>query len=287
MDQHEWNAVRPQLKASAYFARARAEAARALATDPHDSEFLSRALGDLNCAATWNSEDAEVFYLRSIVELNLKKQNEAAADLAFVFQSQTPLREKAKSILLLLSRQIRPQGTPLEAFVIGLPPRNIDVALREPRRPPAYPQVLADGYTGPEACKACHPNEYANWRRTGMARMLRSYRPENVLGDFSRDVEYKEGDNGLIHMGTDPGKEGRPYFEFLGQGERERFYVDYTIGSKWQQGYATKLPDGRMQVLPIEYNLLQKKWVNYWKIIDPPGSAARRNPRFSEADSGY
>ena len=26
-------------------------------------------------------------------------------------------------------------------------------------------------------------------------------------------------------------------------------------------------------MLPIEYNLLQKKWVNYWKIIDPPGGS--------------
>jgi predicted CXXCH cytochrome family protein len=74
-------------------------------------------------------------------------------------------------------------------------------------------------------------------------------------------------------MGTDPHKEGRPYFEIVSQGDQSRFYVDYTIGSKWQQGYATKLLDGRMQVLPVEYNVVQKRWVNYWKIIDPPGSA--------------
>jgi predicted CXXCH cytochrome family protein len=48
--------------------------------------------------------------------------------------------------------------------------------------------------------------------------------------------------------------------------------VDYTIGSKWQQGYATKVPDGTFHVLPIEYNVLRKSWINYWEIIDPPGS---------------
>jgi predicted CXXCH cytochrome family protein len=60
----------------------------------------------------------------------------------------------------------------------------------------------------------------------------------------------------------------RPYFEI----QNTKYYVDFTIGSKWQQGYATQLPDGRLQVLPIEYNLLQHKWINYWKIIDPPNS---------------
>ncbi len=69
---------------------------------------------------------------------------------------------------------------------------------------------------------------------------------------------------GEIRIGFDQ----RPFFELAG----DRFYVDYTIGSKWQQGYVTKLRDGRMQVLPIEYNRLEKKWINYWAMIDPPGS---------------
>jgi hypothetical protein len=48
--------------------------------------------------------------------------------------------------------------------------------------------------------------------------------------------------------------------------------VDYTIGSKCQQGYATKVTDGSFHVLPIEYNALRKAWINYWEMIDPPGS---------------
>ncbi len=289
MSQHEWNAVRPQLKSSAYFARARAEAARALASNPHDSGLLSRALADLNSAAAWNSQNEEVFYLRSIVELDLKKRNEAAADLAFVFQSQNPLREKARSLLLLLSKQMAPKGTSLEAFLGSFPARRIDATLQETRQPAEYSQVLAKGYTGPETCKGCHPNEYANWRKTGMARMLRPYRPENILGDFSPGTEYKESDSDVIRMGSDASKKGRPYFQVLSQSSWSRFYVDYTIGSKWQQGYATKLPDGRMQVLPVEYNVLQKRWVNYWKIIDPPGSprAIIRDFPHLTADTNY
>jgi hypothetical protein len=110
--------------------------------------------------------------------------------------------------------------------------------------------------------------------------MLRPYQPANVMGDFSTGTEYQESAEDVIRMGVDK----RPYFEFPRAGQR--FYVDFTIGSKWQQGYATKLPDGRLQVLPIEYNVLEKKWINYWKIIDPPGSpraVIRDFPQFTRA----
>jgi predicted CXXCH cytochrome family protein len=70
-------------------------------------------------------------------------------------------------------------------------------------------------------------------------------------------------------MGTD----SQPYFDIQdAEGRLRRFHVDYTIGSKWQQAYATKLNDGSFQVLPIEYNVLSKAWINYWEMIDPPGS---------------
>jgi len=89
------------------------------------------------------------------------------------------------------------------------------------------------------------------------------------MGDFSSGVYKEDGPGDLVRLGRD----NRPYFELSNVGKWDRYYVDFTIGSKWQQAYATQLPDGRLQVLPIEYNLLQKKWINYWRIIDPPDSA--------------
>ena len=263
MSQTEWDGLRPQMNASAYFARARAEADRALAPNgPTDAPGLRRALEDLNNAAAWNGDDTEVFYLRAIVELQLGKKSEAASDLTVVSGRPNPLQAKAKKILLLLAR-----GTPIDAFVKTLPAPAIDAARRKTQSLD-YADVLAEGYVGPEACKNCHASEYKTWQKTGMARMLRPYQRENVLGNFSPGTEYEESETAHIRMGSDK----RPYFEVLNNGKWQRFYVDYTIGSKWQQGYATKLPDGRLQVLPIEYNLLQRKWINYWKMIDPPGS---------------
>ena len=275
MDQKEWNALKPELKASAYFAHARALASRGLAAGSSRAApvALQNALADLNKAAAWNSGDAEVFYLRAIVEIALNRKLAAAADLASVRQSAPPLAKQAKSILLMLSHQISTPGTPFESFLQNLPARTIDAKLRAGDQPQTVPALLAAGYAGPEACRTCHTREYSAWRKTGMARMLQPYQSANVLGDFSPTTHYEEvtrnGESAVIRLGF----AGRPYFEFSSLGKPTRYYVDFTIGSKWQQAYATKLGDGRLQVLPIEYNLRQKRWINYWKIIDPPGSA--------------
>ncbi len=282
MTQKEWATLKPQLKSSAYFARGRVEAARGLAAAGVAGP-LRQALADLNRAAAWNPEDAEVFYLRALVEIRLNEKDAAAADLAFVFQSHQGLGEKARRILLILCRERSDAGTPFESFLQSLPGRKIDAKLRDGPQPRAYPEVLAAGYAGPKSCARCHAKEYAAWRKTGMARMLQPYGAANVLGDFSSNAKYSE-DSGpaVIRMG----QEGRPYFEISQLGKWNRYYVDFTIGSKWQQGYATKLPDGRLQVLPIEYNLQQKKWINYWKTIDPPGSeraVIQDFPKFTSA----
>jgi predicted CXXCH cytochrome family protein len=102
-----------------------------------------------------------------------------------------------------------------------------------------------------------------------MSRMLRPYKAENIMGDFSPGTQYRGDDGAVIRLGND----GRPFFEMsASDGHLAKYHVDFTIGSKWQQGYVTRLPDGRMQVLPIEYNKIHGQWVNYWKWIDPPSS---------------
>lgn len=268
LDQREWNVIRPELKASAYFARARAEASRGMAE--RSTSLMQAALDDLNKASGWNAEDPELFYLRGVVEIQMHKKTAAASDLAFVYGGTSSLREKAKNILLVLARETSGGGATLGGFLANLPPRIIEPAHSgEPSR-----QTSKPSYAGPESCRPCHESQYAAWRKTGMARMLQPYKQENVLGDFSSGTQYMEGAD-VIRLGSS----GRPYFELPSHRDFVRYYVDFTIGSKWQQAYATRLPDGRLQVLPIEYNLLKKKWINYWKLIDPPDS-----PRANIAD---
>jgi hypothetical protein len=66
---------------------------------------------------------------------------------------------------------------------------------------------------------------------------------------------------------------GRHFFEIKSSdGSWVRYPIDYTIGSKWQQAYATRLPNGQIHVFPVQYNVLHKRWLNFWQIIDPEGS---------------
>ena len=169
MSQSEWTAIRPQLESSAYFARARVETSRGLAEGASGKPALQSALDDLNRAVAWNSEDPEVAYLRAIVELQLGGKEEGAADLIFVRETNSSLRDRAEKILKMVARQL-----PLK----NLPPRNIDASLRNEGRQQSDQQALSHGYAGSETCQSCHASEYSAWRKTGMARMLQPYKPQ-------------------------------------------------------------------------------------------------------------
>ncbi|MBM3740279.1 MAG: hypothetical protein FJW39_31380 [Acidobacteria bacterium] len=135
--------------------------------------------------------------------------------------------------------------------------------------PPASGQRPA-AYAGSAACAGCHGQQHKSWSITGMARMFAPYRAENVFGDFDGKL-FAEGGIRPLRDG------GRHWFE-LG---RARFTVDYTIGSKWQQAYATRRPNGEIHVFPIQFNRLAGKWINYWKEIDPPASVRHVIARFT------
>ena len=139
-------------------------------------------------------------------------------------------------------------------------------------------------YAGSEACRPCHGEIYRAWSQSGMAKMLRPYAPQNVIGDFQTknefyldgDINHGDGkrqapDRALFaHMVT---RDGRHYFDIRqSDGTWHSYPVDYTIGSKFQQAYATKLRNGQIHVFPIQYSALHKQWINYWKFIDLPGS---------------
>jgi predicted CXXCH cytochrome family protein len=140
--------------------------------------------------------------------------------------------------------------------------------------PPA-PGVASPGpageYAGSEACRACHAGQHSSWLETGMARMFRAYKAENVIGDFEAKNHYSD-ERGLPQARMLK-HQGRHFVELRETGGTWRRYpVDYTIGSKWQQAYATQLPGGEIHVFPIQYSKLRGEWLNFWKLIDPPNS---------------
>jgi predicted CXXCH cytochrome family protein len=155
-------------------------------------------------------------------------------------------------------------------------------------------------YAGSESCRGCHAEIYRQWSQTGMSKMFRPYAPQNVVGDFENNGQFYLGDeadyrDGRVEFVRAPGRTlfvrmvtrgGRHYFDiWQSDGKWHTYPVDYTIGSKFQQAYATKLPDGEIHVFPIQYSVLQKQWINFWKVIDGPGSE-RADPRTWEKLDG-
>ena len=93
-----------------------------------------------------------------------------------------------------------------------------------------------------------------------MGRMFRPYRPENVIGDFRVNNRFS-GPDGIVlaRMTTNHAK---PCFEIRdSSGAWQSYPVDYTIGSKWQQAYATRLPSGDIHVFPVQYSTITRQWV--------------------------
>jgi predicted CXXCH cytochrome family protein len=172
-------------------------------------------------------------------------------------------------------------GGSFEAYLAKLETEDQVLVPEKEHRP-----VISDSlpaYSGSSACKMCHADVYERWSHTGMARMLQPYQAENVIGDFEHKNEFFEGDDfgwGNGRLQIIPGSHrtlwarmvlagGRHFFDIRQQDDSWRRYaVDYTIGSKWQQGYATRLSNGDIQIFPIQYNKVFKVWLNYWQIID-------------------
>lgn len=217
--------------------------------------------------------DGEATYLLGVARVAARNDDAAAPPLAQVARSGGALAEAAGKLLRAIhARNTSPSALSFDAYVASLrfvPP--------EPP-PPAPDPPTSDRYAGSDACRVCHAREYARWQATGMAKMFRSYRPENVIGDFSSGQTVSGRARAVLDG-------GRHYIE-IRRGETEdwtRYPVDYTIGSKWQQAYATRLPDQRLLVFPIQYSRRDTTWLNYWRLVDAPHSTRADIARFHEA----
>jgi predicted CXXCH cytochrome family protein len=216
--------------------------------------------------------DQEALYLLGVARLAAGDDDAAAPPLGAVAHGGGPLAANARRLLRAVHGRTPAPAADFDAFVASL-------RFVPPDPPAATPQPpVAGRYAGSDACRTCHVEQYARWQQTGMARMLRRYRPENVIGDFSSGQTV----DGRARAVLDDGR----HFIEVRRGESQywtRYPVDYTIGSKWQQAYATTLDDKRMLVFPIQYSRNHGGWINYWRTVDAPGSARADITQFHDA----
>ena len=266
--EHAWPNIKRQHQGTAWFVMGRALVNEALQLTPGPQRIalLEQAVSAFKQASMLKPADMEITYLLGTAYLYQNDVPRAATAFAKVYQQSPQYAPRAREQLSILYQSLKAAQPSLDAFVDSL--QNTAevapyVAIPSPVKMP--------GYAGSDICKSCHADLYQQWSQSGMARMLRPYQAKNIIGDFQKNNEFRGGDNTLFARMNIQG--GRHYINIKEpDAPWHQYPVDYTIGSKWQQAYATTLPGGQIHVFPMQYSTVEGKWLNYWKLIDSPGS---------------
>jgi hypothetical protein len=288
----DWPELKRKLAASANFALGRASLAKALElpATPKRALLIEDCESSLSKAEELNPADPEITYLLGLAQLVSGRLNLSAGSFAEVYRGGSEFAPKSLENLQSIYKVLEVKSQlSFEAFVKQSEAINaVSQTSAAGHSEKANAQPAAE-YAGSEACRSCHGDIYRAWAQSGMAKMFRPYAPQNVIGDFQTNNEFYLNDetnlddakrqvqvNGsrdrslFARMVT---RDGRYYFDLKQpDGTWHSYAVDYTIGSKFQQAYATQLPNGQIHVFPVQYSALHKKWINYWKVIDLPGS---------------
>jgi predicted CXXCH cytochrome family protein len=120
-------------------------------------------------------------------------------------------------------------------------------------------------YLGSESCRECHEDQYDTWKKSLHVEMTKPLTEAKVLGDFRPGTQLKQ--NGRSYAMTS--KDGKPSISVAhGDGPPRTFEVHYTLGARRFQGYLSKLPDGRIYVLPVFWRVDTGQWIDY-AVIGP------------------
>jgi predicted CXXCH cytochrome family protein len=282
IEERAWPQLKQRYLAECYFDIGRAAASQGLASaGDAGARFLADAERALVKSVSFNAGGAGAAYLLGMVYLADGRPLDAARAFAAAAREQTGVGPQALGQLRALHSDAAISG--------GKPFDDWLAALKAPLPEPAEAMrhntaPKRSQYAGSETCRQCHASQHAAWQSTGMAKMFRPYRPDDVIGDFTSGESVADESG---RPAARPVLNGGRHFLEIREGERwTRYPVEYLIGSKWQQAYATTMPGGEIEVFPLQYNRLEKRWVNYWKIIDPAGSRRTDITRFSQIDPG-
>ena len=282
-----WDEEETALRASANYVIGKATVSDAMRSpEPQKRQKLREADGYLSTALELAPSDDRIAYILGLARILELRSQDAAVSFASVYGQSGQFQDKIREHLHKLYSETPAAGRPpFETYVQQLQTAARDAAPRS--RAAEVLHTPPSAYAGSASCRGCHGKQYSGWQETGHARMFRAYQFENVIGDFN-DRSFEDDKGQVVARMTI--KDDQHYFHVRGARKEWLTYkIDYTIGSKWQQTYATKLPNGEIHVFPLQYNALQHKWVAFWKAIDPPGTPRGEPDNFyrDSTDTSY
>jgi len=111
-------------------------------------------------------------------------------------------------------------------------------------------------HAGSAACRRCHAEQYASWRRTFHRTMTTEAAPASVRGDFSGQTLHHEGVEARMDRDADGGF--RMTFTAAGSSPRVAKVVR-AVGSRRYQQYLAVEGDSFWR-LPVAYHIEEKRW---------------------------
>jgi tetratricopeptide (TPR) repeat protein len=133
------------------------------------------------------------------------------------------------------------------------------------RRQPA--SQLAATFVGSKKCMDCHKAEYDKWQNSHHDRAMEVADDKTVLGDFNNAVVEFHGVTSRFYR-----KDKRFFVHTQGrEGKMGEFEITHTFGWYPLQQYLVPFPGGRLQCLPITWDVREKKWYHLYPDapIDP------------------
>jgi len=134
---------------------------------------------------------------------------------------------------------------------------------------PAAAQTSDQGGVPAATCAKCHASIHQRWLGARHSKMLQPATPATVLAPFpGRAIELRGTAFTLTH-------EGDRYFVRgpFPTAKQEVHRVEYTLGSRRVQHYLTRLPDGRLVVLPPAWDVEKGEWFHNLDIVNPDDAA--------------
>jgi Tfp pilus assembly protein PilF len=132
-------------------------------------------------------------------------------------------------------------------------------------RLPALPPVAT--FVGSKKCMDCHRAEYDLWQNSHHDRAMEVAGDTTVLGDFNDAVVEFHGVTSRFYR-----KDNQFYVYTQGpDGKMGEFEITHTFGWYPLQQYLAPFPGGRLQCLPLAWNVTEKKWYHLYPKapIDP------------------
>ncbi len=120
-------------------------------------------------------------------------------------------------------------------------------------------------FVGSLKCRECHPKEYDRWLNSNHDHAMEVAGEETVQGDFNNAVFEAHGVSSRFYK-----KDGRFFVHTQGpEGKMSDFEVTHTFGWYPLQQYLVPFPGGRLQSLPLAWDVKEKKWYHLYPE-DPP-----------------